>query len=326
MTWKCALMSLPYGGAKGGVRCDPGGLSDPERERLTRRYASELIPIIGPNQDIPAPDIGTGESEMAWFYDTYSQAVGYSVPEVITGKPPVLGGTEGRRAATGLGVVYALEAMLDRLDKPLTGMTASVQGFGNVGSVVAGRLQALGCRVVAVSDVNGGLASEAGLDVAALLRWVESEGSLRGFPGGDELRNDELLEVPCDVLVPAAVDRQITVENAERVDCLVVVEAANGPTTPEADEILRDRGVTVVPDVLANAGGVIVSYFEWVQSHQRLPWHLAEIHDRLRVQMRTAVDLIADAATRLDIDLRTAALSVALERVAEAARLRGVYP
>jgi glutamate dehydrogenase (NAD(P)+) len=326
MTWKCALMRLPYGGAKGGVRCEPRALSEPERERLTRRYASELIPIIGPNQDIPAPDIGTGEREMAWFYDTYSQAAGYAVPEIVTGKPPVLGGTEGRRTATGLGVVYALEAVLDRLGKSVVGQRAIVQGFGNVGSVVAERLYTLGSRVVAVSDVDGGLVNQRGLDVAALLTWVETEGSLHGFPGGDPVRRDEILEVPCDVLVPAAVDRQITADNAERLNCSLVIEAANGPTTPEADVILLDRGITVVPDVLANAGGVTVSYFEWVQSHQRFPWSLSEIEQRLRVQMRGAFDLITEAAVRLDIDLRTAALSVAVERVADAARLRGVYP
>jgi glutamate dehydrogenase (NAD(P)+) len=326
MTWKCALLGLPYGGAKGGVRCDPKLLSVAELERITRRYASELIPLLGPNQDIPAPDMGTGEREMAWLYDTYSQASGFAVPAVVTGKPPVIGGTEGRQSATGLGVVFAIEAMLERLGRGIAGERVAVQGFGNVGAVVATRLHAMGAKIVAVGNVGGGLAAPAGLDVPAAARWLREHGSFRGYPDGEELGPAEVLEVPCDVLVPAASQRQITTANADRLHCGVVVEAANGPTTPDADSLLGERGIVVVPDILANAGGVTVSYFEWVQSHQRLGWSLHEVERRLRDQIRGGFDSVLDASARLDADYRTAALSVAIERVAEAARVRGVYP
>jgi glutamate dehydrogenase (NAD(P)+) len=326
MTWKCALLGLPYGGAKGGVRCDPHALSLDERERLTRRYATELLPVIGPNQDIPAPDMGTGEREMAWFYDTYSQAVGYAVPEIVTGKPPVLGGTEGRQPATGLGVVYAIEAMTERQGGAVAGQRVVVQGFGNVGAVVARELHARGARVVAVSDVRGGLFDPGGLDVPAVLRWKDAHEFLDGFPGAQPLGRAEVLEVACEILVPAALERQITADNAARLNCRMVVEAANGPTTPDAEPLLAERGIVVLPDVLVNAGGVTVSYFEWVQSHQKHAWALAEIERRLRQQMRTALSRVVEGAERLGVDYRTAALSVAIDRVAEAARLRAIYP
>ncbi len=326
MTWKCALLELPYGGAKGGVRCDPHELSVGEIERVTRRYAAELIPVVGPNQDIPAPDMGTGEREMAWFYDTYSQAAGYSVPEVVTGKPPVLGGTEGRKPATGLGVVYALEAMLERQGHSLSDRRVVIQGFGNVGSVVARELHARGARVLAVSDLYGGIVSPDGLDIPAVVRWNEEHGRLEGFPDADSAGPREILELDCDILVPAALERQITGENAPRLRCGLVVEAANGPTTPEAEQVLKDRGIAVLPDVLVNAGGVTVSYYEWVQSHQKYAWDLIEIKDRLRMQMRTALGRVLDAADRFQTDYRTAALSVAIGRVSEAAKLRAVYP
>ncbi|HVW17731.1 MAG TPA: Glu/Leu/Phe/Val dehydrogenase [Solirubrobacteraceae bacterium] len=326
MTWKCALLELPYGGAKGGVRCDPRDLSEGELERITRRYASELIPVIGRDEDIPAPDMGTGEREMAWLYDTYSQAVGYSVPEIVTGKPPVLGGTEARRPATGLGVVYVAEAVTERLGRPLRDQTVVVQGFGNVGSVAAGELAALGAKVVAIADRSGGLRDDRGLDVAAVARWVAEHGALDGCPLGEPVGRTEVLEVPCDVLVPAALERQITAENADRLRTRLIVEAANGPTTPEADAILAERGVLVVPDVLANAGGVTVSYFEWVQDVQRYEWDFVEIEERLRRLLRAATGRVLDSAERLGIDWRTAALVAAVERVAAAARLRGVYP
>jgi glutamate dehydrogenase (NAD(P)+) len=270
--------------------------------------------------------MGTGEREMAWLYDSYSQACGYSVPAVVTGKPPVIGGTEGRQSATGLGVVYAIEAMLERLGRRVAGQRVAVQGFGNVGAVVATRLDAMGAKVVAVGNVEGGLAADAGLDVPAAASWLREHGSFRGFGGGEEVGPAEVLEVPCEVLVPAASQRQITTANAGRVRCDVVVEAANGPTTPEADSVLAERGILVVPDILANAGGVTVSYFEWVQSHQRLGWSLEEVERRLREQIRTAFESVLDASARLDVDYRTAALSVAIERVAEAARVRGVFP
>jgi glutamate dehydrogenase (NAD(P)+) len=326
MTWKCALLELPYGGAKGGVRCDPHALSRAEIERVTRRYAAELIPIIGPNQDIPAPDMGTGEREMAWFYDTYSQATGYAVPEIVTGKPPVLGGTVGRQPATGLGVVYTIEALLERQGRSLSDQTVVIQGFGNVGSVVARELHARGARVLAVSDIYGAIFSPQGLDVPAVARWNEEHCRLEGFPDAETLTGKEILELECDILVPAALERQITGENAPRLQCGLLVEAANGPTTPEAERVLRDRGIAVLPDVLVNAGGVTVSYYEWVQSHQKYAWDLMEIKDRLRLQMRTALGKVLDAADRLQTDYRTAALSVAIDRVSEAAKLRAVYP
>ncbi len=326
MTWKCALLGLPYGGAKGGVRVDGQGLSDGERERMTRRYAAELIPIIGPEQDIPAPDIGTGEREMAWFMDTYSQQVGYSVPGIVTGKPLVLGGTPGRREATGLGVVYVLEAVCDRIKLPIREARIAIQGFGNVGGVAARELHAIGARVVAISDATAGVVRADGLDVAALDLWVAEHGSVAGYPDADHVGRAGVLEVPCEVVIPAAVARQITVENADRLDCRLVIEAANGPTTPEGEEMLRERGITVIPDVLANAGGVTVSYFEWVQDQQRYSWDAIDVEERLRRQMRAAFGRVTDAVDRLEVDWRTAALSVAIERVAEAARLRGIYP
>jgi glutamate dehydrogenase (NAD(P)+) len=326
MTWKCALLGLPYGGAKGGVRCTPSELSLGERERLTRRYAAELIPVIGPDRDIPAPDMATGEREMAWFMDTYSQMMGHSVFQIVTGKPPGLGGTVGRREATGLGVVYVLEAVCERIGLELRDARVAIQGFGNVGSVAARELYAIGARVVAVSDHSGGLVSEDGLDVAALERWVDEHGMLSGYPDARAVGPADVLEVPCEIVIPAALERQVTEDNADRLQCELVIEAANGPTTPEAEVILRDRGILVVPDVLANAGGVTVSYFEWVQAHQRYTWNEIEIQERLRRQLRAAFGRVIEAADRLGADWRMAALSVAIERVAEAARLRGIYP
>jgi glutamate dehydrogenase (NAD(P)+) len=326
MTWKCALLGLPYGGAKGGVRCVPSELSIGERERLTRRYAAELIPVIGPDRDIPAPDMATGEREMAWFMDTYSQMMGHSVFQIVTGKPPGLGGTTGRREATGLGVVYVLEAVCERIDLALRDARVAIQGFGNVGSVAARELFAIGARVVAVSDRSAGLVKEDGLDIAAIERWIAEHGDLSGYPDAREVGPADVLEVPCEIVIPAALERQITEANADRLQCELVVEAANGPTTPEAEAILRDRGILVVPDVLANAGGVTVSYFEWVQAHQRYTWNEIEIQERLRRQLRAAFGRVTDAADRLGADWRMAALSVAIERVAEAARLRGIYP
>ncbi len=326
MTWKCALLGLPYGGAKGGVRCVPGAHSVGELERLTRRYAAELIPIIGPDRDIPAPDMATGEREMAWFMDTYSQMMGHSVFEIVTGKPVALGGTQGRREATGLGVVYVLEAVCERIGMPVRDSRVAIQGFGNVGSVAARELYAIGAKVVAVSDHSAGLVHPDGLDIAAVERWMEVHGVLAGYPEADEVGPADVLEVPCDIVIPAALERQITEDNADRLQCTLVVEAANGPTTPEGEAILRERGILVVPDVLANAGGVTVSYFEWVQDHQRYTWDELDIQERLRRQLRAAFGRVTEAADRLGADWRMAALSVAIERVAEAARMRGIYP
>ena len=326
MTWKCALLGLPYGGAKGGVRCTPGDLTLGERERLTRRYAAELIPVIGPDKDIPAPDMATGEREMAWFMDTYSQMMGHSVFEIVTGKPVVLGGSSARRAATGLGVVYVLEAVCERIGMQIRDARVAIQGFGNVGSVAARELYAIGAKVVAVSDRSAGLVNQDGLDIAAVERWMAEHHVLAGYPDADEVGPADVLEVPCEVLIPAALERQITDENAPRLQCELVVEAANGPTTPEAEAILHERGILVVPDVLANAGGVTVSYFEWVMDHQRYTWDEMDVQEKLRRQLRAAFARVTDAADRLDTDWRMAALSVSIERVAEAARLRGIYP
>jgi glutamate dehydrogenase (NAD(P)+) len=326
MTWKCALLGLPYGGAKGGVRCDTNELSPAEIEHITRRFASELIPVIGPNRDIPAPDMATGECEMAWFYDTYSQAMGHSVPGIVTGKPAVLGGTKARRPATGLGVVFVIEAMLERIGWPLRKQRFVVQGFGNVGSVVALELHRRGAKVIGVSDHTCGIVDENGLDIPALVEWVDEHRYLEHAPYGRKVDRRDVLEVPCDVLIPAAIERQITTDNAHKLDCKLIVEAANGPTTPEADEILRERSIPIVPDILANAGGVTVSYFEWVQDQQKYTWDLQQIKDRLRKQMRTATARVAEEADARALDWRTAAMTVAVARVAEAATLRSIYP
>jgi len=326
MTWKCSLLGLPYGGAKGGVRCDTNELSDNEIEHITRRFASELIPVIGPDRDIPAPDMATGEREMAWFYDTYSQAVGHSVPEIVTGKPAVLGGTEARRPATGLGVVYVTQATLDRFDWDIKAQRFVVQGFGNVGSVAALELHRLGAKVVGISDHTCGLVDAKGLDIPAIVDWVAENRYLEDCPIGSRVGRVEVLETPCDVLIPAAIERQITSENADRLDCKLIIEAANGPTTPEAERMLEERGIKIIPDILANAGGVTVSYFEWVQDQQKYTWEVAQIKDRLRMQLRTATTKVADAADEMGLDWRTAAMTVAVRRVAAAAKLRAIYP
>src|SRR3954453_1953599 len=326
MTWKCSLLGLPYGGAKGGVRCEPNDLSPNELEHIPRRYASELIPVIGPDRDIPAPDMATGEREMAWFYDTYSQAMGHSVPEIVTGKPAVLGGTEARRPATGLGVVYVTQAVLEHLDWELKEQRFVVQGFGNVGSVAALELHRLGAKVVAVSDHTSGIVDTDGLDIPKVTEWIAEHRFLEKCPIGKKVGRVEVLEQPCDVLIPAAIERQITSENADRLNCKLIVEAANGPTTPEAERILDERGIRVVPDILANAGGVTVSYFEWVQDQQKYTWEIAQIKDRLRMQLRTATQRVAETADVRNLDWRTAAMTVAAKRVAEAAKLRAIYP
>lgn len=326
MSLKCALLGLPFGGAKGGVRCDPNRLSAAEMERITRRFASELVPVIGPDQDIPAPDMATGEREMSWFMDTYSQHVGHPTPGIVTGKPLVLGGTEGRKAATGLGVTICAEAMMARLGREISGSRVAIQGFGNVGGVIAKEMQERGATIVALCDVTGGLVNPGGIDVDEALAWVAGNRFLRGFPGGAEATRAGMLETPCEILIPAALERQITAENAPRLDCGLIVEAANGPTSPEADVILAERGIPIVPDLLANAGGVTVSYFEWAQDQQRYSWQADEIAERLRHHLEAAVGRIAEAAERFGVGWREAGQAVAIARVAEAARLRSVYP
>ena len=327
MTLKCALIGLPFGGAKGGVRCDPNRLSTQELERLTRRYAAELFPIIGPDRDIPAPDMATSEREMAWFMDTYSQQVGHPAPEIVTGKPVVLGGTVGRREATGLGAVFCTERLLEHLGWQLAGLRVAIQGFGNVGAVMARELAARGAIIVGGCPTSPAASSTRdGLDVAAVERWVAGHRFIRGYPVGTPVSRQEILETPCDILVPAALEHQLTEDNAAVLDCRLVVEAANGPTTPEAEQILAERDIMILPDLLVNSGGVTVSYFEWVQDQQKYFWDGDEVAARLEAKMRAAVDRVLATAESLDADWRTAAQSVAIERIAEASRLRAIYP
>lgn len=326
MTWKCALVGLPFGGAKGGVVCDPKQLSAGELERLTRRFATELSVLMSPDKDIPAPDIGTNAQVMAWFMDTYSMHVGHSEPGVVTGKPVSIGGSEGRAEATGRGVAYCTRWAAERLGLSLAGASVVVQGYGNVGSIAARQLHDLGCKVVAVSEVSGGIYNPAGIDQRALRLYHQEHGTVAGFPGTQAITNQELLELPCDVLIPAAVEGQITAQNAPRLRCKLIAEGANGPTTPDADEILAQRGIVVVPDILCNAGGVIVSYFEWVQDLQNFFWTEDEVNDRLRRLMGRAFEEVWERAETARTTLRAAALDTAIARVAEALTVRGLYP
>lgn len=326
MTWKCALMQLPFGGAKGGVRIDPSKLSRAELQRLTRRYTTEIIDMIGPDKDIPAPDMGTNEQVMAWIMDTYSQQKGYAVPEIVTGKPVVLGGSQGRTEATGRGLVYLIVESAKHLGLDLKRSSAVVQGFGNVGSNAARFLAENGVRILGVSDVSGGIYSEKGLDVNSLLEYVRQHGVLKGYPGAQQISNAELLELPCDILVPAALQNQITKDNAARLNCRLVAEGANGPTTLEADRILSERGIFVLPDILGNAGGVTVSYFEWVQDTQNFSWSLEEINHRLHSIMTEAFQRTLLRSQRDKLDMRTAALIEGIHRVAQAKLLRGLFP
>lgn len=326
MTWKCALVDVPYGGAKGGVRVDPRSLSTAELERVTRRYTSEILPIIGPDQDIPAPDIGTDERTMAWIMDTYSVSQGHTVPGIVTGKPLSLGGSRGRASATSRGVVHIAGLALERLGRSIADSTSAVQGFGKVGRDAARFLAEGGGRVVAISDQYGAVYRAGGLDVEALAGHVDATGSVVGFAGGDFIDGAALLELDVDLLVPAAVEGVINAENAHRVVARVVVEGANGPTTPEADQILSNRGTLVVPDILANAGGVIVSYFEWVQANQAYWWTEEEVNVRLVDRLsRSWQDVLKFAASR-ELSLRAAATSLAVDRVTQAHLLRGLYP
>jgi glutamate dehydrogenase (NAD(P)+) len=326
MTWKCALLRLPYGGAKGGVRCNPRALSPPELQRLTRRYTSELMGVIGPQEDIPAPDMATNEQTMAWMMDTYSMQVGYAVPEIVTGKPVSLGGSLFRSEATGAGVVMVVERACQRLGWNLGDQRCVVQGFGNVGGTAATELSARGAKVVAVSDISGGVYAERGLDLNVLRAWIKDQGSLEGFPDVQHVTNAELLELPCDVLVLAALEDQLTAENAGRIDTKLIAEGANGPTSIEADAILAERGIPVLPDVLTNAGGVTVSYFEWVQDLGRLFWTRDEIRARLADKLGDAFDRVWTLSEQQAISLRLAALVSGINEVAGALRARGIYP
>jgi glutamate dehydrogenase (NAD(P)+) len=326
MTWKCALMELPFGGAKGGVRINPSLLSRSELQRLTRRYTMEIISMIGPAQDIPAPDMGTNEQVMSWIMDTYSQQVGYPVPEIVTGKPVVLGGSLGRAEATGRGLVYLIVEAAEFLGLDLGSSTAVVQGFGNVGVNAAKFLEENGVQIIAVSDVSGGIFNPKGLSVSALQQHIDEHGTLDGCALGEPISNEKLLELECEILVPAALQNQITADNAERIRCKLLAEGANGPTTLEADEILDRRGIFVLPDVLGNAGGVTASYFEWVQGSQNITWTLEETNNRLHAIMTKAFQKTLMRSQRDKINMRTAALIEGISRVAEAKLLRGLFP
>ena len=326
MTWKCAVMNIPFGGAKGGVQCNPKEMSMGELERLTRRYTAEIISFIGPEKDIPAPDVNTNAQIMAWMMDTYSMQVGHTVPGVVTGKPLAVGGSEGRSEATGRGVVFTIIEAARRLGFGVEGATAAVQGLGNVGAAAARHLAGEGVRIVAVSTSKGGIYRETGLDLPLVLDYYRRNKNLGGFPDADFLTNEELLALPCDILVPAAMENAIHRDNAPGVKARIIAEGANGPVTPAADDILRDKGVFIIPDILANAGGVTVSYFEWVQDLQNYFWDESEINEKLRQLMVTAFGKVVSIAEEKGIDNRTAAQVLGIGRVAEALMLRGLYP
>ncbi len=325
MTWKCAVVDVPFGGAKGGVRCDPFKLSAGELERLTRRYTSAIIELLGPDSDVPAPDVNTNERTMAWIMDTYSMHVGHTVPAVVTGKPLALGGSLGRREATGRGCMVVTRQALEHLNLSVQGARVAVQGFGKVGSVAAQQLARAGCRIVAIGDRTGAIHNDRGIDVDAAAAWVRLNGTLEGFNKGDRISNEELLTLAVDVLVPAALENVITAKNAAHVRAKVICEGANGPTTAAADSILEERGIFVIPDIVANAGGVTVSYFEWVQNRSGYAWTERMVNDRLdEIMVRSFHDVLALSRGH-QVSLRTAAYMLAVRRVAAVHELRGVY-
>ncbi len=326
MTWKCAVVGIPYGGAKGGVICDPKGMSSQQLETLTRRYATEIMLLIGPERDIPAPDVGTNAQTMAWIMDTYSMHHGYTAPAVVTGKPISIGGSEGRNEATARGAVYTIIEAGKHLGMDLENARVVVQGFGNAGSFSAKLIAELGAKVLAVSDTSGGIFNPKGIDPNKVDAYKRETGSVVGFPGSEKVTNSELLELDCDILIPAAIENQIGEQNAPKIKAKVVAEAANGPTSPEADRILFDKGVFLIPDILCNAGGVTVSYFEWVQDLQNLFWREATINARLKEVMVKSFNDVLDMAKKHKVDMRTAAYMVAVHRVAEATLTRGIYP
>ncbi len=327
MSWKCALAGLPYGGAKGGVAVDPHSLSQSELQRLSRRYMQEMIPFVGPSIDIMAPDMGTSESVMAWMMDTYANHVGNTVPAIVTGKPLSVGGSEGRREATGRGVAYLVMRTLEMLNIPLREATIAIQGFGNVGSEASLALNEYGCRVVAISDISGGYYRAGGLDLNDAVAYARKHGSLEGWSGGDTLTNDELLELECTVLIPAALERVITEKNAGRLRCRILAEAANGPTSNAADTILNERGdIAVIPDILCNSGGVIVSYFEWVQDLQSSFWKRDEVFERLYEILDRAHQNILEQQKTYNLSMRMAALTLGISRVGGAKAARGLFP
>jgi glutamate dehydrogenase (NAD(P)+) len=325
MTWKCSLVGLPLGGAKGGVACDPAELSRQELQSMTRRYTAEILNFIGPDVDVPAPDMGTSEQVMAWVMDTYSQHKGHAVPEIVTGKPVAIGGTLGRREATGRGVVYMIIEAAKHLGVDLGSCTAAVQGFGNVGSIAVRELANIGVKVIGVSDRTGGFYDPKGLPVGRLVELADKNHSLEGCPYGEKISNQELLELECDVLVPAALEMQITKDNAARLQCRILAEGANGPTTLEADAVLKEKDVFLIPDILANAGGVVVSYFEWVQDLQNFFWTEDEVNKKLRDILVKAFREVLTMSRKQNVDMRLAALMIGIDRVARAMLWRGLY-
>ena len=326
MTWKCAVVGIPYGGGKGGVVVDPKKLSKKELEGLSRRFFTEISVLIGPERDIPAPDVNTTPQIMAWFMDTYSMHAGYTVPGVVTGKPISLGGSEGRNEATARGCVYTVVRAAAHLGMDLHKATVAVQGYGNAGAIAAQLMRDEGSKIVAVSDSTGGIRNMAGLDPDKVLAWKKEHGTVQGFPGSEDISNAELLETACDILIPAAYENQITARNAANVKAKIVAEAANGPTTPEADEILHDRGVFMIPDILCNAGGVTVSYFEWVQDLNRDHWTEREVNAKLKVIMEQAFAEVLAQSLKHGVNMRTGAYLNAVQRVADATAMRGLYP
>ncbi len=326
MTWKCALMHMPYGGAKGGVQCNPEEMSQGELERLTRRYTTEIVQMIGPDKDIPAPDLYTNTQTMAWMMDTYSMQQGNTVLGVVTGKPLLLGGSLGRAEGTGRGVAYMVIEAARVLYKELRGMRVAIQGVGNVGSIAARLLYEQGCNIVALSDVSGGVYNPKGILLPYLLHYVKENRHVKGLPDTDAITNEELYELDCDVIIPAAIEGQITEKNADKVKAKIIVEGANGPTTPEADKILFDKKVFLVPDILANAGGVTVSYFEWVQDIQCYFWSEEDVQKKLKDVMVGTFNRVLELSNKKGVNMRTAALMLGIERVAEAKKLRGLYP
>jgi glutamate dehydrogenase (NAD(P)+) len=326
MTWKCALTGIPFGGAKGGIACDPKSMSQGELERMTRRFASEIVNEIGPEVDIPAPDVNTNGQTMAWLFDTYSMNKGRPALGVVTGKPLDIGGSLGREEATSRGAFFTVRETLKRLDRSFDGLVSVVQGFGNVGSYLAVFLHEHGAKVIAISDSAVALHNEKGIDIPAAFAWKREHGTLREFPGAEEILAEDLLELECDLLAPCALEQVITADNADRIKASIVCEGANGPITPEADEILEERGILVLPDILANAGGVIVSYFEWVQGLQQYFWSEHEVDSRLDAIITRAFDETWNLHERRELPLRLAAYALAVERVANATTIRGIYP
>jgi glutamate dehydrogenase/leucine dehydrogenase len=326
MTWKTATVNIPYGGAKGGIICDPKRMSKGELERMTRRYASEILPIIGPEKDIPAPDVYTDSQTMAWIMDTYSMTVGYSALGVVTGKPISLGGSEGRGEATARGCMYVIEEACKAKKISLRGATVAIQGFGNAGAIAARLLAEKKAKIVAISDSRGGVYNSRGIDPTKALRYKERSGTVVGMPGASRMSNDDLLTLKCDILIPAALENVITLHNAEQIKAKIVAEAANGPTTPHADEVLARRGIFVLPDILANAGGVTVSYFEWSQDLQGYFWTVDEVNSRMENVMRRAFQGVYETSRKYRTHMRNAAYILAVGRVAEATTIRGLFP